>query len=96
MAIFTIASIIALAASSIAASGTEPLSKRGLDTVAQPSPSDVQTAIDDWNTDVTNVNNFLNSVHDQLSDLPDLASNAQSIATTFAQDEPNQLQTLSN
>lgn len=96
MAIFTIASIIALAASSIAASGTEPLSKRGLDTVAQPSPSDVQAAIDDWNTDVTNVNNFLNSVHDQLSDLPDLASNAQIIATTFAQDEPNQLQTLSN
>jgi hypothetical protein len=97
MAIFTIASIIALAASSIAASdAVNTVSKRGLATVDFPVNSDVKAAINDWNTDVVTVNDFLNSVHDQLSDLATLASNAQNIVDNFAKDEPNQLKTLGN
>jgi hypothetical protein len=96
MAKFTFFSIVALAASSIAASDATRVSKRGLATVDFPVNSDVQAAINDWNTDVVTVNDFLNSVPDQLSDLATLATNAQNIVDNFAKDEPNQLKTLGN
>lgn len=96
MAIFNSISIIALAAGAIASPNVATISKRGLATVAVPVQSDVQAAIHDWNNDVVTVNNFLNTVHDQLSDLSTLATNAQNIVDNFAKDEPNQLQTLAN
>ena len=96
MAIFSIASLVALAVTSIAASDAARVSKRGLPEVIIPAQSDVEAALNDWNTDVGTVNDFLNSVSNLLSDLPTLATHAQNIVDNFATDEPNQLKTLQN
>jgi hypothetical protein len=96
MAIFNIASIVALAATSIAASDAARISKRGLPEVVIPAQSDVQAAINDWHNDVVTVNDFLNSVPNLLSDLQTVAAHAQNIVDNFAKDEPNQLKTLHN
>ena len=96
MAVFKIASLVALAATSTAVSDAARVSKRGLAEVVLPVQSDVQAAINDWNTDVGTVNDFLNSVPNFISDLSTLASHAQNIVDNFATDEPNQLNTLHN
>lgn len=95
MAAFTFALTIALVGS-IVASDTIEISKRGLAEVNIPAPTDVQGAINDWNTDVVTVNNFLNDVPNLINDLPTLAAHAQNILDNNAKDEPNQLKTLRN
>ena len=96
MSILNTASVVALAATSVAVSDAARVSKRGLAEVILPLQADVQAAINDWNTDVGTVNDFLNSVSNLISDLPTLAAHAQNIVDNFATDEPNQLNTLHN
>ena len=63
------------------------------DTVATPSTADIQNSIEQWNTDVVAVNDFLNSA---------LGLDSQTLGTKAtaalanAKDEPCQLQTLAN
>lgn len=64
-----------------------------LDTVTTPSQNDVQNSINQWNADVVAVNSFLNVALSLDSD--DLGTQAAS-ALLNAQDEPCQLQTLTN
>jgi hypothetical protein len=63
------------------------------DTVATPSTADIQNSIEQWNTDVVAVNDFLNSALGL--DSQTLGTKA-SAALANAKDEPCQLQTLAN
>ncbi|KAK4629222.1 hypothetical protein CLAFUW4_07638 [Fulvia fulva] len=71
-----------------------------LNTITTPSASDVASSIIQWNSDVNNVNAFLNSVASQqqqpggVTDFASLSSATQT-ALTIASDEPCQLATLS-
>lgn len=94
---FITASTLALAATTIAHSGPNRLRKRNdVPTVDDPTAQDVQTAINEWNTDVVNVNAFLENAPNDLDDLPTLGANAHAVASNFAAEEPNQLGTLTN
>lgn len=75
---------LALALSAASAAPSSSLAGRqGPPCTNQPSADQVATAINNWNTDVDNVNAFLNGA-------PHDASTA-STALTFASDEPNEL-----
>lgn len=94
---FVAASTLALAATTLARSGPSRMSKRNnVPTVDNPTAQDVQTAINEWDTDVTNVNAFLENAPNELDDLATLGSKAHAVASGFAAEEPNQLGTLTN
>jgi hypothetical protein len=97
MAIFTVASLLALAATPLAQMNYGSMQKRNsLATVNAPSPDDVGAAINDWDSDVKAVNNFLNNAQAASSDLASLALSAQNILDNFASDEGSQPNTLNN
>ncbi|KAF7198634.1 hypothetical protein HII31_00373 [Pseudocercospora fuligena] len=87
-AIFT----LALAASASARPGKRQ-SSCITDTVNNPNQQQIIDSINQWNSDVNNVNNFLNTAHTLSgSDLSSAANNA----LISASDEPCQLGTLSS
>jgi hypothetical protein len=67
-----------------------------LNTVSSTSPSDIEASINQWNLDVTNVNNFLNDVASGVVTGGSTLQQRAMEAFNFAQDEPCQLQTLAN
>ncbi|KAM0722368.1 hypothetical protein Q7P37_001809 [Cladosporium fusiforme] len=92
-----VAFTFALAATTLAHSGPNRVSKRNdVAAVQTPTSADVQTAILEWNTDVVNVNAFLDNAPNDLDDLATLGANAHAVASNFAAEEPNQLMTLAN
>jgi hypothetical protein len=97
MAMFTVASLLAFAATPLAQMNYGSMQKRNsLATVNAPSPDDVSAAINDWDSDVKAVNNFLDNAQAASSDLASLALSAQNILDNFASDEGSQLNTLNN
>jgi hypothetical protein len=67
-----------------------------LDTVSNPDSTDIENAINQWASDVSTVNNYLNIVQEGgFSDPNDLLAATQAIFIT-ASDEPCQFQTLKN
>ena len=67
-----------------------------LNTVSNPDSTDIENAINQWASDVSTVNNYLNIIEEGgLSDPNDLLAATQAIFIT-ASDEPCQFQTLKN
>ena len=67
-----------------------------LNTVSNPDSTDIENAINQWASDVSTVNNYLNIIEEGgLSDPNDLLAATQAIFVT-ASDEPCQFQTLKN
>jgi hypothetical protein len=67
-----------------------------LDTVSNPDSTDVENAINQWASDVSTVNEYLNVIAaGGLSDPTDLLAATQAVLLS-AQDEPCQFQTLKN
>lgn len=97
----TMAIMVSLAAASASAAATprSRLQRQAdtciLDTVGNPSALDAESAINQWFSDVSNVNNFLNGVHDIVDDPASLLAAAQTTLLS-AQDEPCQFKTLTN
>ena len=96
---FTTAAVLLAAATAVTASPTARLAKRQttciVNTVTNPSQTDVENSINQWNTDVITVNNFLNTANTLLNSSDALLAAAQT-ANTNAQDEPCQLMTLAS
>lgn len=66
-----------------------------LDTVMNPSQDQVIASINQWLTDVTTVNAFLNTVSNVVDDASALVTATENVAV-FAADEPCQLMTLNS
>lgn len=68
-----------------------------VDTVMNPSQTDVENSINQWNDDVNTVNDFLNNAANVISQNdPDALVSAAQTALASAQDEPCQLMTLAS
>ncbi|KAJ3008479.1 hypothetical protein HKX48_008504 [Thoreauomyces humboldtii] len=92
---FYIATTLLITASSVLSLPTLKSRQSTCDESQAPSTSAVQTAINNWNNDVINVNSFLNSAA-SIVDSGDTQSliDAAQTALNFATDEPTNLATL--
>ena len=96
---FTTAAMLGLAAMA-AASPLSRAAKRQtgciVQTVTNPSQTDVENSINQWNDDVVTVNNFLNNAGTLIGGNSSALVAAAQVALTSATDEPCQLMTLAS